>query len=42
MFTLTRLWTAIAPLAGWLEALASTVGMIDGELGQRIGLDAPA
>jgi hypothetical protein len=41
MFTLTRLWTAIASLAGRLEALAWTVGTIDGELPQRIGLDGP-
>jgi hypothetical protein len=29
---LTRLWNAVARLAGRLEALVSTVGAIDGEL----------
>jgi hypothetical protein len=32
VFGLTRLWNAVAGLAGRLEALASTVGAIDGEL----------
>jgi hypothetical protein len=38
---LTRLRNAVASLAGRLEALASTVGAIDGELRQRVDLDAP-
>jgi hypothetical protein len=42
MFALTRLWSAIASLGGRLEALTTSVGAIDGELRQWIGLDAPA
>jgi hypothetical protein len=39
VFALTRLWNAVAALARRLEALASTVGAIDGALRQRIGQD---
>jgi hypothetical protein len=42
VLALTRLWNAVAALAGRLEALASTVGTIEGELRQRIGLIEPA
>jgi hypothetical protein len=39
MFGLTRLWNAIASLATRLEALAATVGTIDTEIKQRMGMD---